>query len=65
MKSKFIRKPQDILGNLIFFDEFRMQEKWNSNLWGDLEYHFPELKHIKDPKNCLIWLKKNKPQYFI
>jgi hypothetical protein len=65
MKSKFIRKPQDILDDMLKVESFQMQEKWNPNLWGDLEYHFPEIKHIKRPENCLMWLKNNKPQYFI
>ena len=65
MTSKFIRKPQDILGDMLGYGSFKMQEKWNAENWRGLEYHFPEIKHIEKPKNCLAWLKNNKPQYFI
>ena len=65
MTSKFIRKSQDILDDMFKLGLFEMQEKWNSRNWRALEYHFPEIKHIQRPENCLEWLKKNHPQYFI
>ena len=65
MTYKFVRKPQDILDDMLKLEAFEMQEKWNPINWRGLEYYFPEIKHIQRPKNCLKWLKNNKPQYFI
>jgi hypothetical protein len=65
MKDLDNKKAYKIIKYMLNEDVFLQAVKWNPIVWNDIENHFPHLKYIEEPGNCLTWLKKTHPQYFI